>query len=361
MSERDLIPLVLEKPSAVGQFSLQQWDLLIRQARHANLLGRIASVLAERNMYEKIPAQPRAHLEAALLVAERQKQAVQWEVNRIAQALKNLSVPIIFLKGSAYVISQLPTSNGRLFGDIDIMVPKQRLDDVEMALKQHGWITTHHDPYDQRYYRTWMHELPPMQHLSRKTLIDVHHTILPETARLRPDPVKLFEAAIPVDADGKLKTLAPIDMVLHSATHLFHDGELENGLRDLVDLDGLLRYFGSNHTDFWHNLVARAQELDLTRPLFYALRYTTRLLHTSVPPEVLDSAKIGAPNLISMQLMDVLFSRALSSGLPSRNDWLAHIAHRVLYVRSHWLRMPLHLLARHLFHKTFISPKDAPH
>ena len=49
-----------------------------------------------------------------------------------------------------------------------------------------GWATTHHDPYDQRYYRRWMHELPPMLHIRRMTLLDVHHAIVPATADLKP-------------------------------------------------------------------------------------------------------------------------------------------------------------------------------
>jgi hypothetical protein len=30
-----------------------------------------------------------------------------------------------------------------------------------------------------------------------------------------------------------------------------------------------------------------------------------------------------------------------------------------LYVRGNWLRMPLLLLTRHLFHKAFVSPRAA--
>jgi hypothetical protein len=37
----------------------------------------------------------------------------------------------------------------------------------------------------------------------------------------------------------------------------------------------------------------------------------------------------------------------------------ARAARWVLYVRSHWLRMPLHLLARHLAIKSFQRVQDA--
>jgi len=105
------------------------------------------------------------------------------------------------------------------------------LPEVEAALMLQGWATTHHNSYDQRYYRRWMHELPPLRHVTRATVLDVHHAILPETARLKPDSAKLLAASVPAQSDARFRVLAPADMVLHSATHLLHDEELRHGLR----------------------------------------------------------------------------------------------------------------------------------
>ncbi|MDT1852626.1 nucleotidyltransferase family protein, partial [Acinetobacter baumannii] len=106
--------------------------------------------------------------------------------------------PLILLKGSAYAMAGLDAGRGRLFSDVDILVPKPRLDEVEAALMLHGWASTHLDPYDQRYYREWMHEIPPKVHVRRGISIDVHHAIMPETAADRPDPDLLRAAAIPI-------------------------------------------------------------------------------------------------------------------------------------------------------------------
>ena len=354
-----LLTRVLVEPDFISHLTLRDWDLLIRQARHANLMGRLASKLEQRQLLARVPAQPQSHLEAALGVAHRQMLAVQWEINRILQAVAEIPTPIVLLKGAAYVIQQLPAAHGRMFSDVDILVPKDRLEAVEMALKIHGWITTHHDAYDQRYYRTWMHELPPMLHLTRQTLLDVHHTILPETARLHPDPKKLLDRAVPVAGFNQLQVLAPADMVLHSATHLFHEGEFKNGLRDLTDLDALLRHYSQQQgPSFWETLHDRAKQLDLSRPLYYALRYTSRILHTPVPGVAQQAANAGRPGWATIQLMDALFLRALKPHHPSCDSWLTPPALWMLFVRSHWLKMPPGLLIRHLLHKLFISPKD---
>lgn len=353
-------PLILrafQQPDALTSLRLAEWDLLLRQARRANLLSSIRVLLEQRGLIDRVPPQPREHLEWSRALSERHLQAVRQEVNQITKALDTVGVPVILLKGAAYVMAELPLAQGRLFSDIDIMVPRGSINAVEAALMLHGWATTDIDAYDQRYYRTWMHELPPMRHIKRMTVIDVHHAILPETAYVRPDPEKLRSGARIVDGHDGLKVLSPTDMVLHSAVHLFHEGELHNGLRDLVDIDNLLRHH-SCRPSFWAELIDRAKELELARTLFYALRYTTRILHTPAPSSAIEASQAGRPNRVIVMLMDALFLRALMPDHPSCSDWLTGAARWMLYVRANWLRMPPLLLARHLFHKAFISPRQ---
>lgn len=353
---RPLLLQAFRQPDTLVLFSLMDWDLLLRQARCSNLLASLYALLEERHLLGIVPPQPRVHLEWAHIVALKHLQAVHWEVTWIQKALAKMDIPVVLLKGAAYALAKLPSARGRLFSDIDILVPKEGLSAVEAALMLHGWVATHHDAYDQRYYRLWMHELPPMQHIRRMTVIDVHHGIVPETAAIHPNPEKLLAASQWLDEERHVKVLAPADMVLHSAVHLFHGGEWENGLRDLVDIHRLLVHFGTA-SSFWGELVERATELELIRPLFYAFRYTARLLHTSVPAQVLSAAQAGCPPRLLLRVMDGLFIRALMPPHSSCADWLTGLARQMLYLRANWLRMPPWLLIRHLFHKAFISPR----
>nr|WP_307732335.1 nucleotidyltransferase family protein [Massilia aurea] len=334
---------------------------MLRQANSANVGAILVFLLEEHDLLDDVPPQPREHLEAARIVALRHRRLTGYEVERIRSDLAHLGLPLILLKGAAYAMAGLPSGRGRLFSDIDILVPKDSLDDVESALMVHGWASTHHDAYDQRYYRTWMHELPPMVHLRRGNAIDVHHAILPETAPVRPDPALLRAAARPISGDlGALDvcTLSPHDMFLHSAVHLFFGGEFDQGLRDLFDMHRLATHFGAE-PGFWDGLVTRAIALELTRPMFYALRYATRTFGTPVPASVMAAAAAFAPTRPVLALMDALFVRALVPPHPDCAARLDGAAHFALYVRGNWLRMPLVLLTRHLFHKAFVSPRAA--
>jgi len=345
-----LITRALREPGLLRQLTPMQWNILLPQGRQSHLLARLAYLAQSQDLLDQLHPSPRGHLYAALAVAARQKRAVHWELTRIRKALATSNTPVLLLKGAAYLVADLPPGRGRLFSDIDILVPRAQLASTESALKAYGWTGDPHlDAYDQRYYRQWMHELPPLHHPVRGSVIDVHHNILPDTARARPDASRLLVDAVPVAEYPGVYVLSPADMILHSATHLFWDGEFDHGLRDLVDLDALLRHFATG-ASFWENLQKRAVQHGLTRPLYYALTYTRGLFDTPVPAELCETPG-NKPPAPTAAAMDWALSRALRPMHPSAQLFGDGLARWVLYVRGHFLRMPLHLLVPHLVRK----------
>jgi hypothetical protein len=337
-------------PARMLSMESSDLDLLLRCARRAGLLQRLALLSEDVGLDEQLGQQVRDRMVAARMQTEQHARVIRWEVNRVLRALRGMDVRVILLKGAAYVMAKLPPGRGRLVSDVDVLVPRGQLDDVEQALIRAGWETCKTHPYDQRYYRRWMHELPPLQHRDRRTLLDVHHTIVPPTARVSPDADKLQAAARRIDDEG-LWVLSPEDMVLHAATHLFHDGDLSNGLRDLFDLDDLFRHFGKVESGFWERLPARAAELDLLRPLYYASRYCRTLLGTPLPDSI-DTANRGDhPGWLVGPIMDRLTVLALTGDNGREVARGTGLARWLLRVRSHWLRMPPGLLIPHLARK----------
>jgi hypothetical protein len=349
---------VLVQPENMAELSLERWDILIRQARKAGLLSRLALMAEERGRTDNLPLVVRRHFAGAITAAARQRQAVAWEARKLDQALSREGIPAVLLKGAAYVMADLPPAKGRLFGDIDILVPKESLGRTESTLMLHGWVSSHHSAYDQRYYRRWMHELPPMTHMRRNSNLDVHHNLLPETARLRTRPDLVIAASQPIADCQSLCIPCLEDLILHSATHLFHEGEWEHALRDLVDIDALLRH-GMERNDWWERLFQRSQELGLVKPLALALRYSAMLLKTPVPDDSL-AAAARTTGFAPKALMDATFLRGFGSPHPSCRLPGSALAKVFLYVRSHALRMPMHLLLPHLAYKawTGVIPQE---
>jgi hypothetical protein len=265
-------------------------------------------------------------------------------------ALKGTGVVPILLKGAAFVVAGLPAGRGRCSNDIDILVSRSELQIVEQSLVAAGWQSAAKTPYDDRYYREWMHELPPLVHPARGSVIDVHHNILPVTGRLKVDANLLIRASQPAEG-GRFRVLSPEDMVLHTAAHLFQDGEIYGSLREIIDLDLLLRHFAEIDEDFWDRLIGRSRTMNLTRPLYYALHTAERLAGTPIPASTLKVIRMSAPLAPVRQLMDFLIEQAIVPDNRDGDSRATAAAKFLLYLRSHYLRMPPGLLVRHLFHK----------
>jgi hypothetical protein len=354
MSEqrRDWACWALQHTDALPGLPSSQWEQVVRHARRADVLARIAAQLQARGLVNSVPAAPRAHLVAALRVWKAQREEVQLEAALISGVLQRSGVPVVLLKGAGYVMAESPAAQGRLFSDTDILVPRALLDQAESALRLAGWMGDLKSGYDQRYYREWMHELPPMTHVRRGTTLDVHHNILPITVRQPPDAALLLADAQVVPKHPGLLVLSVMDRILHSMTHLFHNDELSHGLRDLSDLDLMLRE-ASGQPEFWSEVILRAQALHVERPLAYGLWACHEIMGTPVPDAAREQADKAARLGWQRGHMRWLWRRVLRTphgdcALPGTG-----LASFALYVRAHWLRMPPRLLARHLTIKAF--------
>jgi hypothetical protein len=136
-------------------------------------------------------------------------------------------------------------------------------------------------------------------------------------------------------------------MLLHTSTHLFYDGEIRGGLGDLWDIDALLRQFADT-PGFWDGLLERAGQVGLGRPLHYALVFAAQLLRTPVPAGILARA---AERFGPARSVDRLMGALVASVLDPDPGFGTPLARWLLYVRSHWLRMPPRLLIPHLARK----------
>jgi len=361
-AQTDRLVAVLCEPARATALDTAQWSSLLATARACNLSGALADKLRALADTQAVAMPPPAarHLDGALQLAARQRLSVQWEAHCLQRALGSLGVPVVLLKGAAYVMAPGGMGRGRMFGDIDVLVPRESLSSVESALMLDGWVSAKTDAYDQRYYRQWMHEIPPMTHIRRGTVIDVHHTILPLTARNAPNPALIIGRAIPVPGLPALRVPAPEDLLIHSVTHLVHEGELHNGLRDLHDIDGMLRDFGSDAA-FWARLVANAEGNDLAGPLLLGLQLARAVFGSPVPEATLTTLRAAAPGRWQRGWLPKVYGQALRP--PTRADagTGAAAARSIVYIRSHALRMPMPMLLRHLSIKawTGLTHRDA--
>jgi hypothetical protein len=341
-----LLLTLLVDPSRSSSLDASDWDSVVRWARSSRLLATLYARLAGLGLDEQLPERVRAAMASEAALARHRAQMARFEMVELARVLTPLDAPLVLLKGAAYLAQRLPLSEGRFLSDVDLLVPKSRLDEVERLLLEAGWQSEELDRYDEHYYRAWSHELPPMRFPGRSLELDLHHTILPITARVRPDAAALIETAMPLPGSA-FRVLSPEDQVLHACAHLFQDSDLSHRLRDLADIDALLRQY-TPHKSFWGQLRRQAVRHGLVRPCWYSLQFCKLFFGSPVPDEFMKELPGGKPLAPVLLLMDGLVGRALPPVNPDRPPALGtRAAGAALLVRSVWLRMPIWLLAYH--------------
>tara|TARA_R110000744_G_scaffold114135_5_gene213524 strand:+ start:4287 stop:5369 length:1083 start_codon:yes stop_codon:yes gene_type:complete len=323
--------------------SLVEWELLIRIAREASVLPRVAYALD--TVMESVPEYAQTHLISAKYHAKLLAQQVQFEAREFKRILPvELQAEIIYLKGAAYTLSGCTAGRGRVFSDIDMLVSKTNLREVEARLSVYAWFTQPTDDYDDMYYRQWAHEIPPLKHSGRGTILDVHHNLVPLISGKAPD-INDFTAGARTLSCGA-RVLSPGAMILHSAVHLFYQEEYHHGFRDLSDLHLLFSEFGCEQA-FWDELFILAQKTGFGLELALALRYVNMLFDTHIPQAELHKSQLWLPPKIKLKIFDWIYSRVLQPHHTLCNVSGLGLANTMALVRGHWIKMPVHILLMH--------------
>ncbi|MCB1772392.1 MAG: nucleotidyltransferase family protein [Gammaproteobacteria bacterium] len=343
----------LSDPACVRAWQPREWNRFLPLLRESRLMTRALCLAEAADLIDAVPAR----IVDQMIGARAQTRYVQVqamrELGHVLRALQHDGIRVAALKGIAYRVADLPLAQWRGLSDIDLLIDRADLARAEALLLRSGWVVNgEFDDYDQRYYREWMHEVPPLRHAARETEVDLHHNLSPPVSRVRIDATALWREVVDVDGPGGLPVgvLSDCDMLLHNAVHLFMNDELRGGLRDVMDFRDLYMHFGALDAGFERRLLDRAETLQCGLPLYYAVDTAQRLVALAPGKVMVDGLSRHRPSPFPRLAMRWLIDHALA---PDRTALrTTALANWLLFVRSHWIRMPKGMLLRHLLRKT---------
>lgn len=336
-------------PRSTLTFTLKQWQQLVLILRNQQLLACYSSKFKQASIFEEIPIQTQRHFLNADVLAENHKKQVFFEASELQRELADKSQYLIFLKGAGYTLSGAQVGDTRIYNDIDILADKGSIGDIEKRLCLLGWLSEELTEHDEKYYRKWAHEIPPLRHSKRGTIVDVHHNIVPIISGRHLDADKF--AINTVTTEDGFQVLSFAAMTLHSLIHLFFNEEVKKGYRDLIDLHTLIT--ANNNKEFWFDLIALAKQTSFGLELFLACRYTQKILQTEIPDFVQDEINQFRPWNIT--ILDFVYEKTLKPNHPMCKTKFFALAEFVVLLRGHFQKMPLHILTYHLLYKVGIS------
>lgn len=345
---------LFKEPASGAELDERRWESIVFILRQTQLLATLYQLARVNGDFEHYPPYARKHLKAASVYAQRQAQQVRFECLEISNTLKEKEIVPVFLKGAGYTLSGSQNGQGRVYSDIDVLVPEPVLGMAQQLLQKNGWFAKKLNDYDERYYREWAHEIPPMSNVYRGTTIDVHHNIIPPVSGRAPDPGIFFNEVV-FNEQG-LAYLSPPAATLHSCIHLFTNEDFTNGFRDMVDLYLLIQQYRNDQ--YWGQLVKLAEQTGFTLELFYCLEALQQIFALRVSDPAVDKLNKRHNNIKTRLLSHWLFKSALCPHHPLIFSLKNQLASFLVYLRGHWIKMPWYILLTHLSVKSFFITRD---
>ena len=323
----------------------EEWFTLFRVLRQKSLVASFYVRLVRAHKDQLIPEELGNAFISANRFSTAQTHQVNIQLKKLHRLFSSAEINFVMLKGAAYVAAGTPNSAGRLMSDIDICVQQRDLAKVEDVLKTASWQVKTLDDHDEKYYREWSHELPPYKHPFDGVSLDIHHTIFPPVANKTIAITDLFKSAQNSNAGPKCPSSEWL--VFHSAVHLLANEDVENGLRDLIDIYLLItsEEVGINLSQ----LRALFERSQFKTEFFLLIQLLNDYFDYNCPDTVVSKEeRLGVFYYIRLWSL----RRAIYPDSPFIKGSGYRLARILNYVIGYSQKMPLLLLFRHLTFKS---------
>lgn len=321
------------------QATAADWTLLLAQLRKHGLLAKAYFKLQQTAEFDRVPLQVSRQLQSGAKYAAKQQHSLFYELQQLEPMLQQLTCPCLLLKGAAYRALALPVSHGRLFSDIDILVPASSVSEVKNKLFFCGFYEPEMAEYDRQYYLRWSHQQPPLHHFERDSVIDLHHHIFPPASARQLNIAPLFEQAVTIPGSG-FKTPCLQHLFVHAAVHLFWQEETHRSLKDIIDLNDQFSVLAEQ--GLLASLSEEAIKIGAAQAVTNVVYVLTQLFPSDSARAYLQQARVAAPQRL---LCHCFINTLQDKGV------MPAMCKALWFVRGHRLKMRWSILLYHMLAK----------
>ena len=272
------------KATNLSQFSHNDWEAILVEANKHGLAPLLAGKLSVLPAHAKPPENVRQSLQNALRFSASRNLLLYHGLCQVLEALNEASIHAIVLKGAFLAEGVYENIGMRPMVDVDLMVPRDQLENVANILHRFG--------FSSQYFRLGdelsnTQELSPF-HKPNAPILDIHWSIVSPSSPFKIDIDGIWKRTNEAKfSDVKALALSPEDMLLHHCLHLAYQHAFSTGLRPFLDITETLCHFREELD--WLKVQNRAIEWNAAKSLFICLELAKELLNAPVRGSVLQA------------------------------------------------------------------------
>jgi hypothetical protein len=257
-----------------------RWERLVEASSHHYVTPALAWCLQDRT---DIPPKFRDYFAAALALNRQRNESLTADLTRMVAALNAIGVEPLLLKGAARLVDgSYPEPALRFLGDLDVLVPADRLSAAAAALEPVGFAAAKSGPIVLTH-----HHLPMLIHRETGTGVELHWRLTRPQYDAIVSPDWLWQHARSFSL-GTLRVHLP-DATSSAAHNVLHD-QINNAnydlsrveLRQLLDI-ATIRRWQENNID-WSEIDRRFCSVGMGQVLATYLEFAQSLFGQPMPP-----------------------------------------------------------------------------
>jgi len=280
------------------------WDYIAKTSCAHGIAPLIYHRLRQSGVISLLPPAAAETLRSSYYGNAARNSLLYEELNKVLKAFREESIDVIALKGAALAETVYLQRALRPMSDIDLLVRKEKLAEVESRLLDIGY------GFDEREgTKEWFLEHHYHLVFARQSgiTIEIHWHIQRPTDPSRIAIDGFWERAQPVKiAATEALALSPEDLLLHLCQHA-HEHKWRGGVRPLCDIAGAIKFYG-NKID-WRKLCTLAYEWQIVPCAYLGLSLAWELLDASVSASFLAELK---PVNFNMEILSWVRERLLT-------------------------------------------------
>ena len=277
----------------LSQFSTDQWQALLDLADGLNVTPLLHSKLKRKKL--DAPSHIQQELHRNYLNNTGRNLAIFHAFRQLSAQLQAANISMIPLKGVYLADAIYPTLGERVIGDLDLLVPKDRIEEaIEIGIKCNFL------PIKQVAVDAWLthsHHVCPQHNADNGLTVEWHWHIERPQPKNQIAIQELWERAAPATiSDQSVYALAIEDTIIHLAYHIAYHHQFLFGIRNLCDLS-LICQTHAAHID-WDAVIQRARKWQYERGVYLSLLLIQTHLAAPIPTSVLANLNPkGIPHL----------------------------------------------------------------
>jgi hypothetical protein len=271
-------------------FSDADWDLLVAKAHAAGVAPLLYWTFSKAGRLSSLPQAARNFLRVSYAGTWMHNQKIFDELEILARLFSQADIPVVVLKGACFALTIYPDIGLRPMGDLDLLVPKDKLAEAVEIAKSLGYADTL--PEASPGLNDLLSHHACLQKSGPQSLtLEIHDSLVSDKSFVYSVPVDWFwEQTELLAGDSQtrfenLRMLTPAAQVLYAASHaMLQHGGKNAPLRWFYDLDRLICVYAARMD--WDLLLAQARTFEWGSALDAALSQTVTYFNTPIPEQV---------------------------------------------------------------------------